>query len=144
MKRILFYFLSLNIAACSSADDNVPQTNLECEAVSEVLEDAAFNAIQEVNYTFIDIQLNVNCLEVSIGASGCDTESWGMNLYSTDSFFTVFPLQRQVKFELINGQACLAYFEETISFDLTPFQIEGQNEVPLQIEGWDEALLYVY
>jgi hypothetical protein len=45
---------------------------------------------------------------------------------------------------LINGQACLAYFEETISFDLTPFQIEGQNEVPLQIEGWDEALLYVY
>ena len=67
-----------------------------------------------------------------------------MNLFSTDSFFNVSPLERTVKLELINNENCLAVFEITKSFDLTPFQISSQDQVPLNIEGWDAQVIYEY
>ena len=45
---------------------------------------------------------------------------------------------------VINNQECLAVFQKTKSFDLTPFRIEGQNSVPLNIEGWNEQVIYEY
>lgn len=147
MKNIIwvFTFFGIFLFSCSSDDDNPnPPTATECGDVAEILEEEEFNAIETANYTIIAVQLNDDCLEIRFGASGCDPEPWEMYLYSTDAFYTVFPLQRAVKMELINNQACAASFEVDISFDLTAFQIEGQNEIPLQIEGWDEQVMYEY
>ena len=46
--------------------------------------------------------------------------------------------------ELINEESCEAYFIKTVSFDLKPLQIDGQNIVPLNIYGWNEQLIYEY
>jgi hypothetical protein len=46
--------------------------------------------------------------------------------------------------ELINDEACLAFFQKTVSFDLTPFQIDGQSDLPLNINGWNEQITYEY
>ncbi len=67
-----------------------------------------------------------------------------MKLFSTDAFYTVFPLQRAVKIKLINNDLCLAFFRKTVSFDLSSFQIDGQNQIPLNIEGWKEQIIYKY
>ena len=67
-----------------------------------------------------------------------------MEMFSTNAFYNIFPLQRAVKVKLINNQECLAVFQKTKSSDLTPFRIEGQNSVPLNIEGWNEQIIYEY
>ncbi|MFO7823627.1 MAG: hypothetical protein R6V72_06785 [Cyclobacterium sp.] len=91
-----------------------------------------------------NIELNGDCLEVTIGSSGCDPESWEMGSFGVDAFYTVFPLQRAVKIQLANNQLCAGFFHKTLSFDLTPFRIDGQNQVPIYIEAWDERIVYEY
>ena len=49
-----------------------------------------------------------------------------------------------MKIELDNPEVCLAIVQKTVSFDLTPFQVDGQNQVILNIDGWDEPITYQY
>jgi hypothetical protein len=130
--------------SCSEDDDDNSQNETTCNSAAEIVTEEDFNAIVTSNYNVTDLQLNGDCLEVTINSSGCDPEPWEMNLYSVDPFDTESLLQRDVKIQLINDQLCLAVFQKTVSFDLTTFQIEGQNKVPLNIEGWNQQIIYEY
>lgn len=145
MKNVYTFTVLLGVLffSCSNDDDNPSSINT-CDALAEVVYEEDFNAISTANYEVTEIAFNDECLEITIRSSGCEPESWEMNLYSVDAFYTVFPLQRVVKIELINEQLCQAVFQKTVSFNLTPFQVDGQNEIPLTIEGWDEQLIYEY
>lgn len=146
MKKIFIMtsFCVLLFISCSKDDDNNPPNETICDSEAEVVNEENFNGINTSNYIVTDIQLIGDCLEVAISSSGCEPELWELNLFSVDAFYTVFPLQRSVKIELINNQECLAVFQKTVSFDLTPFQLDVQNELPLNIEGWNEQIIYEY
>ena len=143
MKKLLFILTLTHILSCNLEDDN---SNIEnnCDFTSEIILEEGFNAINTSNYSITEIELIDDCLEITFGSSGCGTDLWEENLYSTDAFYNVFPLQRDVKMELINNEACLAVFQKTVSFDLTPFQIDGQSDLPLNINGWNEQITYEY
>ena len=142
MKKLLFILTLMHILSCNSEDDNSTIEN-NCDFTSEIILEEDFNAINTSNYAIIEVELNGDCLEMRFGASGCGTDLWEENLYSTDAFYNVFLLQRDVKIELINDE-CLAVFQKTVSFDLTPFQIEGQSDLSLNITGWNEQITYGY
>jgi hypothetical protein len=142
MKKLLLILTLIHILSCNSEDDNSTIEN-NCDFTSEIILEEDFNAINTSNYAIIEVELNGDCLEMRFGASGCGTDLWEENLYSTDAFYNVFLLQRDVKIELINDE-CLAVFQKTVSFDLTPFQIDGQSDLPLNITGWNEQITYVY
>ena len=142
MKKLLLILTLIHILSCNSEDDNFTIEN-NCDFTSEIILEEDFNAINTSNYAIIEVELNGDCLEMRFGASGCGTDLWEENLYSTDAFYNVFPLQRDVKIELINDE-CLAVFQKTVSFDLTPFQIEGQSDLSLNITGWNEQITYGY
>lgn len=146
MKRIfvLIALISMLFTSCFKDHDDKSSIETACEVVSEVISDEDFREINTSYYGITAIQLNGDCLEVTISTSGCDPEQWELNLYSVDSFYNVYPLQRTVKIELINNQECLAVFQKTVSFDLGPFQLHAQNELPLNIEGWNEQIIYKY
>jgi hypothetical protein len=129
--------------SCDSDDDNSSNEN-NCDFISEIISEEDFNAINTSNYVITEIELNNNCLKITFGSTGCGTELWEENLLSTDAFYTVIPLQRAIKMELINDELCQTEFLKTVSFDLTPLQIDGQNELPLNIEGWNEQINYEY
>lgn len=141
-KFIYLIILTFGILSCNSDDDNSTIEN-NCDFTSEIILEEDFNAINTSNYAIIEVELNGDCLEMRFGASGCGTDLWEENLYSTDAFYNVFLLQRDVKIELINDE-CLAVFQKTVSFDLTPFQIDGQSDLPLNITGWNEQITYGY
>jgi hypothetical protein len=143
MKNVIKFVALFGILFISCTDQNKAR-NETCDSNSEVIAESVFSQISTSNYGISNVILNGNCLEITIGSSGCNAEQWQMNLYSTDAFYTVYPLQRAVKVELINNQACLAVFQKTKSFDLTPFRIEGQNQTTLNIEGWNEQIIYYY
>lgn len=145
MKKIfaLFAMVGILLVSCSDDESNRPNT-ADCDLVSEVITEEDFHAINTSNYSVTDVQLNGNCLGITIGSSGCDSDLWSVNLYSTNAFYSVFPIQRAVKIELINEQLCEAFFRKTIYFDLESFQIKSQDEILLNIEGWSEQIRYKY
>jgi|TARA_B100000809_G_C14651156_1_gene355987 hypothetical protein len=143
MKKLLLFLPIILILSCNSEGDNSTIEN-NCDFTSEIILEEDFNAINTSNYGIIEVELNGDCLGITFGSSGCGTDLWEENLYSTDAFYNVFPLQRDVKMELINDETCLAFFQKTVSFDLTPFQIDGQSDLPLNINGWNEQITYGY
>ena len=143
MKKLFVFLPIILILSCNSEGDNSTIEN-NCDFTSEIILEEDFNAINTSNYGIIEVELNGDCLGITFGSSGCGTDLWEENLYSTDAFYNVFPLQRDVKMELINDEMCLAVFQKTVSFDLTPFQIDGQSDLPLNINGWNEQITYGY
>jgi len=142
MKGYFALFVLIGTLLVSCSDDDNP--SIDCDSTSEVISEETFDSIDTSNYVISDAQLNGDCLEITIGSSGCDPDLWELNLYSTNAFYAIYPIQRAVKIELINYQECLAVFEKTISFDLIPFQLEKVDRMPLNIEGWNEQIVYEY
>lgn len=141
---LLIILIGTVFISCSKDDDNNNLNKATCNSVAKIVTEEEFKKIVTTNYVVSGVKLNDDCLEITVSSSGCDSEPWEMSLYSVNAFYTIYPLQRAVKIELINNQGCLAVFQKTISFDLTPFQISEQNEVPLNIEGWSEQIIYEY
>ena len=136
MKRIftLFVFCSLFsiFAACSDSDSNA----LTCGTEAEIIADQPFGQITTANYTITSVALNEDCLDISISSSGCDGSHWETDLFSNQ--------QRQLKLELTNPELCLAIVSKTISYDVRPLRVDGQNQVTLTIEGWAQPVVYNY
>ncbi|MBJ7879598.1 hypothetical protein [Gelidibacter salicanalis] len=139
-KSTLIIFLCILTFNCNSDDDSTIAQN--CDIISEIISEVEFNLINTSNYEITEVELKSDCLEITFSFSGCGTELWGENLYSVNAFYAVFPLQRAVRMELINEELCQAVFQKSISFDLTPFKIEGQSEIPLNIDRWNEQITY--
>ncbi len=139
---VLFVFMLLSISC--SQDDEDSSTELTCGDDAMIASEEDYDSIDTSNYSIIDVQLDGDCLKLTINASGCDGESWESYFYSVDAFYAVFPRQRVAKLELINNEACLAVIESIQEFDLTPFQLEGQSDVRITISGWDQQLVYEY
>ncbi|WP_117884587.1 hypothetical protein [Aureibaculum luteum] len=141
-KTVLIGLFCILIFSCNSDDKSTIDDN--CNFISEIILEDDFNGINTSNYKITDVELKNDCLEITFGSSGCGPDLWEENLYSVDAFYTVFPLQRALKMKLINEELCLTVFQKTVSFDITPIQIDGQSELQLNIYGWNEQITYEY
>ncbi|QSS96945.1 hypothetical protein [Psychroflexus sp. ALD_RP9] len=118
---VLFVFLLLTIS-CSQNDED-SSTELLCGVDAVITSEEDYDSIDTSNYSIIDVQLDGDCLKLTVSASGCDGKSWGSYFYSVDAFYAVFPMKREAKLELINNENCLAVIESIQEFNLAPFQI---------------------
>ena len=94
--------------------------------------------------TFSHAEIVDDCLQIEITSSGCSGESWEFKLVDSGVVAESLPEQRNLKFKLVNEELCLAIFSREVSFDLTPLQVDGSNEVVLNIEGFNTSLSYKY
>lgn len=134
MKLIFTPFICcmlLIFSACSSSSDN----DANCSKQAQIVSEQTFNDVL-INYTVTDVALNEDCLDVTISSSGCSSESWQMDLLSNP--------QHDLKVKLINQELCLAVFQKTVSYSLIPLRVQGQHQVTLNIEGWNEDIVYNY
>ena len=142
MKKIGVFIIYLFVLGCNSDDE--PTIENKCNVLSEIISSQEFSTVSTSNYAITKVEINEDCIEITFGSSGCGTELWEEHLFSVDSFYTMFPLQRVLKMELINEDLCDANFIKTVSFDLIPLQLEGQDLLPLNIYGWNEQVIYEY
>ena len=142
MKKIGVFIIYLFVLGCNSDDE--PTIENKCNVLSEIISSEDFSAVSTSNYAITKVEINEDCIEITFGSSGCGTELWEEHLFSVDSFYTIFPLQRDLKMELINQDLCEANFIKTVSFDLIPLQLDGQDLLPLNIYGWNEQVIYEY
>ncbi len=145
MKKIILFLISILLFSCNNNnDDDNPIEIPSCNENAQIIEETNFNDLETNNYFIQNVVLNDYCLSVTVSSSGCSPDNWNMNLFSHNNFTFVYPATRFAKIELINNEACLAVFQKTISFDLTPYQIQGQNQVQINLQGWNEQILYTY
>ncbi|SFN21488.1 hypothetical protein SAMN05421741_102145 [Paenimyroides ummariense] len=109
-----------------------------------IIDETKYNQTNTNNYTITNVVLNGDCLEITVSSSGCNPNNWDMNFVASEVVVETLPNQWNAKVELINNEACQAVFQKTVSFDLTPFKIIGQNQVQINIAGWNNSIMYQY
>ena len=147
MIKNLFNLLIIMLVFVScKGDDSLccPHPNpTNCNEFS-IIDEAKYNQINTNNYSITNVVLNGDCLEITVSSSGCNPNNWDMNFVASEVVVETLPNQWNAKVELINNEACQAVFQETVSFDLTPFQITGQDQVQIKIQGWNTSIMYQY
>ena len=141
---ISFCIYGLFILFLSCSESNSVSVISNCDKQSEIIDETSYNLVNTSNYVITGIVLNEDCLDVTIGSSGCDANNWTMNLFSTNNFSNTNPIQRNIKVELVNQEACAAAFQKTVSFDLTPLRVSTQTQIIFNIDGWNEQIVYNY
>ena len=148
MRYLVLIFSWCIIFSCSEAEDapqfQSGQTQTDCDAFIEIISQNEFNALEEPEFSIEDVSISQDCLSVTISDSGCSPENWDINLLTTDAVMESDPLQKNLKVEVLNNEACLAIFQKTKVFDLTPIQHNGDSEIILNIEGWPNPVNYEY
>lgn len=143
MRRILIN-LGLGILCVScfkDADDDLRLTLCDT-SINLVLEDE-FAPIVTSNYRVDHVQLEGDCLEITVQTGGCNAETMAMALYALNSPKEQDLANQLLKVE-VEAQDCMALIFKTVSFDLMPLRQNGQNELFLELEGWAELLVYAY
>lgn len=143
IKKVLFIMSVILCFMNMQCEGDDQPTSEVCDETT-IINEAIYNDLVSAYFTFVNAEIADNCLTIEISASGCDGNSWGFNLVDSGAVAESSPEQRYLKFQLINEEACLAVFNKTVSFDLTPLQISGSNEIILHLEGLEGSLNYTY
>lgn len=139
---IISILLFVSCAEVGYAPQLEPES--DCDAFIDVVGDNQFNATVNTGISIENVSIDQDCLSISIADSGCNPDNWEVNLLTTSAVLESLPVQKILKVEVINNEACLAVFQKTKTFDLTPIQIEGENDIILNIEAWDMIIVYTY
>ncbi len=139
MKGLLLVVMLTMFNACE--EDKINESN--CDALIALDADKYQNGATDF-YTIVHSSIIDNCLEIEYSASGCDGASWTVEMVDAEVVLESFPIQRNLKMLLDNKEACQAVFTKKVSFDLTPIQTESYSKIILNIDGYEEPLLYDY
>ena len=137
----LFFLISLNLQCINDDGPDSPVSNCGALAIIDAFsyENAATSA-----YTINNAFINEDCLVISILASGCDGNSWTMQLMDSENVSDSSPPQRNVKLFLINDESCQAVVNATESFDISGLKVDNVNEIIINIDSYTESITYTY
>lgn len=142
--RLIMLLLSVTLFLNMQCEDDpvsLPQSN--CVNLA-LIDSFSYENAATSPYTINDVIVNEDCLIISITATGCDGNTWTMQFLDSGSVDESSPPQRYAKFFLINDESCLAEVSRTTSFDLSTLQIEGENEIIINIDGYEDPVTYTY
>ncbi|MGB1248674.1 MAG: hypothetical protein ACPG4Z_07295 [Chitinophagales bacterium] len=142
----LFVLSVLCLFSCEKEENNNSTTDFDLQCDEFIIENASRYQNDSSLYFGIDtIVLNGSCLDITIGASGCNGSTWNVDFIDEGVIMESLPIQRNARVLLVeNNEACLAVPSRTFSFDLQPIQESSENSLILNIDGWDESILYEY
>lgn len=142
--RIIMSLLCVALFLNMQCDDDtttLPQSN----CVSFTLIDSySYENAATSPYTINNVSINEDCLIINVTATACDGSTWTMQLMDSGNVSESNPPQRNVKFFLVNDESCLAEISRTTSFDLSTLQVEGENEVIINIDAYPDTVTYTY
>ncbi len=143
LKSLLFCLTILFCLTNTQCDDDDRLIEPVCNQSAIVNEDY-YNALDSDGFSFISIEVQQDCLVIDLSSSGCDGNSWKYKLVDSGSIAESFPEQRYLKLELTNNELCLAVINKQITFDLNILRVVGSNEIVLNIDGYNEGVIYSY
>jgi len=142
-QSIPFFFAFMLLTSCSDNHliDQPPISTCD-DQVS--IDEQRYQDDSSSLFNLISLNIEGDCMKVSFSASGCNSNSWKMDLVASDAIAESLPEQRYLKLSLENLEACLAVFTRDISFDLSSLQIQNDGALILNLEGFEGNLTYEY
>ncbi len=138
MKFIFALILILGATNCDSVNSN----QSECDKKIFV-DDNLFSNAPNDSFDFINVEIIQNCLKLTIEyGGGCgDIE---LKLISSEMVMESNPPQINIRLSLKDEDNCKAIIRKEILFDLTPINKLVNDRVILNIDNWDESILYSF
>lgn len=138
-KIIPLLCIAFAIISCSNDDDT---NNSSCNQETIVSAEQYDNAPED--QLFINSAAIIgDCLAINFSASGCDGDSWEVNLIDSEAVAFSLPPQRSLRLSLKNEELCDAVITKEITFDIRALRL-GSNEVLLNIKNFEDQIRYRY
>lgn len=134
----ILVFIFPSFLSCDEDD-----TKVNCDA-EIIISAEMYNSAPNDYLNIKEVRIEDDCLIINFGSSGCSGESWELKLIDASHILESYPPQRNIRLSLKNEEACQAYFTREVSFDISPLQIEGVDKLYLNIENFDDQILYEY
>lgn len=130
----------LGSVSCETEDDET-YSGVCDKAV--IVDKDLYNEVNTENYNIRSAVINGDCLEIEFFGSGCDGSTWEMELVDSGAIEETGIIQRNLRMSLKDEEDCEAAILKKIAFDLTPLKT-NDDQVILNLENWEESLLYEY
>lgn len=134
-------FFLLLFSACTSDETAEPLPNCEQKVV---LDQELFQTAPSDRVAIISAIIGEECLEIEFSASGCDGGTWTVSLIDSEAIAESIPMQRSLRLSLENLELCQAVITQEISFDISSLQVEGHDELILNLKDWADPIRYEY
>jgi len=147
MKNIFTIVTALLVLACDTDDSTGTTTDLtvipECGTLA-IVDKAQYDMPNDFEFTISEVSIEGNCIRITLLSGGCDGSSWEAELIDSEAIAESNPIQRYLKVALVNNEICQAIVNRTFEFDLQPIQVPGEEEIWLNLSGWEELVSYTY
>lgn len=137
-RKIAIKIVALLVLSCSN--DNGNSNN--CEFKTVISDEQYRNAPSEL-LTINDVEIYSNCLRIDFSSSGCNGDTWELNLIDSGAILESFPPQRMLRLILKNEELCEALVTKQLTFDISNLKVDG-NSVLLNVEGYEDKISYEY
>ncbi len=93
------------------------------------------------SYTINEVNISGDCLVINYSGSGCDGNSWKLDLIDSGAVAESEPPQRSIRFLLEDKEDCEAYITKEISFNISDLKDDDASYI-LNIQDYDSTILY--
>ena len=151
MKKLIFILLAMAFFSCSNDDSPKGEDlshlktctgNTNCDDCV-IIDKKHYEATLTDNYMIRDVSVSGDCMEITFAAGGCSGSTWEEELIDMGAIAESNPVQRFLRLRLLDNEDCEAYITKTVSFNIAPLQV-NKDELYLNIDGWEELVLYSY
>lgn len=144
MRPILFLLFALTgfVSGCDTSDDDPPRSS-QCGVLAEV-DESRWRSANTERYFIEAVTLEGDCLEITLGSSGCNGETWEARLFDAAAIAESLPVQRSIRVDFSNEELCNAAISRSFTFDVTPLRANGEDTVLFNLDGWEELIRYEY
>ncbi len=139
---ILLNLILVLFISCNDSDD--PEfIDSKCDQIV-IIDNQKYINDKSSGLSVQSVEINGDCLNVVLTSGGCDGKTWVAELVDANWIAESIPEQRDLRILLQNEELCDANISKMYSFDLRPTRIVNSNKILLNLEFWDEQILYEY
>jgi hypothetical protein len=131
--------ICISLTSCDSDNNDIP---FSCEK-QVVISAHEYNTAPNDQLEVHTLEINEDCLKIIYSSSGCNGDTWLLELIDSEAILESNPPQRNLRLSLKNEELCDAYITTEITFEISDLQVEG-NKVLLNLTNSDLQILYKY
>ena len=142
MKQIAFLLILAPCLWATQCIDTPIEPNPDCPD-SVIISESDYKNAPADELTIISAEIINDCLFIEFTSSGCDGSAWEIKLIDANVVMESYPVQRNLRLSLKNQEECDAVITMTVSFDISPLQLE-YDKIKLNLTNSGDQLLYEY
>lgn len=140
MKNIVLFLLPVIFFLSGCEKEDLMSSDCDQKAV---LNETQFKNAPADPVSIMEAEIIGDCLRIKFAASGCNGDTWKIQLIGSENLYESLPLQRDIRLSLENKEVCLAYFTKEMTFDLKALRSSG-DKIQLNIANSELSVLYEY